>query len=258
MSLQLVKDEIRSHFNTGWASETPIAWDNVKYTPNEPSEYVELVVKAETELTFNAETNESNVYVGNPIFEFSGKILCRVFVPGNTNSIRSDVLTQKVVDIFNVASSTVCYRDIVIKTIGSESIEGDSQVYYRQDVEISWFNLGFSTDIQYWGRTNDGFDQPVLSAVSTIPVTLLKREVTFNDIEGMSYRSEYVAYTQTKLDRDAFINLSGFSGLDPRSENDTYKIQHSETVTWFPGSLNINLAFLVKQSNSNKRLERVS
>jgi hypothetical protein len=121
--------EINNAFSNRLSSwvETPIAWDNVDYTPEEGQEWIRAVL-----LPSSPENNELGLSVIN-----YGLFWIQIFVPKLIGTGRAYELATMLVDLF----SNTQFDDIVCYT---------ADVQRSGDNENNWFQL--NVRIKYWSH----------------------------------------------------------------------------------------------------------
>lgn len=125
MDIKDVRISIQTSFDTAWADETPLAWDNVRYDSIN-SEFARLTVK------FDDGWQASLGGTPNRLFRLSGFVFLQVFADVNENQQRADELSQIAYDYFVTPLAGIRYFNPKIKDIG---FEGN---YYNQNVVVEF------------------------------------------------------------------------------------------------------------------------
>jgi hypothetical protein len=107
---------IRTLFNTGWGSTTPIAYENEKFTPPNDAPYVSLVIRPDD--AFQHEIGSTKV-----TFRAPGLIFIMIFSPPDRGNGAALALGEQAAVIFRRQSSTftdgrILYRAPTVTPIG--------------------------------------------------------------------------------------------------------------------------------------------
>jgi len=107
---------IRTLFNTGWGSTTPVAYPNEAFTPPADASYVVLSIKADD--AFQVEISGPGAHSRHP-----GLIFIMIFSPPDRGNNAALALADTAAAIFRRNSSTfvdgrILYRQPSIETIG--------------------------------------------------------------------------------------------------------------------------------------------
>ncbi len=107
---------IRTLFNTGWASATPIAYENEPFDPPDDESYVSLVIRPDD--AFQNEIGSTMVQFRHP-----GLIFVMIFSPPDQGNAAALALADNAAAIFRRQSSSftdgrILYRAPTITPIG--------------------------------------------------------------------------------------------------------------------------------------------
>lgn len=125
MDIKDVRTTIQSAFDTLWASETPIAWDNVRFD-SDTTEFVRLSIQ------WNDGEQASLGGIGNRLFRQDGFVFLQVFTELNENPQRNDELLQKAFDHFVTPLAGIRYYNPKPKHVGP------SGNYYQQNIIVQF------------------------------------------------------------------------------------------------------------------------
>lgn len=126
MSISTGRVAMQSAFDTAWADQTPIAWDNVKYK-SESTNFVRFSVQ------YTDGSQESLGPVGGRLFRHFGMVFVQVFTKLNQNPATNDGLVQDVLDFFQTPLAGVNFKKPSARSIG---VEGN---YYQQNVSAQFY-----------------------------------------------------------------------------------------------------------------------
>lgn len=125
MDIKDVRTTIQSAFDTAWASETPITWNNVRYD-SDNSEFVRFTVK------FDDGWQASLGGITNRLFRLSGFVFVQIFTDLNENPKRGDELAQIAYDHFVTPLAGIRYFNPKLKDVGSDGN------YYQQNIVVEF------------------------------------------------------------------------------------------------------------------------
>ena len=137
MSFEIEAKLLETEFNTGWASTTPIKWDNVDYEPTAGTTYVD----------FQIHNNSSNVIgiSGNDnMHRIRGLIAINIYVALNAGTRSGRALADQAALIFREAqissSDSSAAEDMTI-TCGAASITrlGKVEDWFVYNVTIPFY-----------------------------------------------------------------------------------------------------------------------
>lgn len=123
MDIKDAKTTIQSSFDTAWAGETDIAWDNVEYK-SENTEFVRMSIQ------FDIGEQASLGGITNRLFRYSGIVFLQIFTEPNENPQRNDELAQLALNFFVTPLSGIKFFNPAVKYIGI------SKNYFQQNVTV--------------------------------------------------------------------------------------------------------------------------
>lgn len=129
---------IRTLFNTGWGSTTPIAYENEKFNPPNDAPYVVLTVRPDD--AFQHEIGSAGAHFRHP-----GLIFIMVFSPPDKGNAAALALADQAAEIFRRQRSTftdgrILYRAPTVTPIGITD-EG----YFHVNVVIPYIRDSYHT-----------------------------------------------------------------------------------------------------------------
>ena len=110
---------VQKLFNTGWASQTPVAYDNRPFDPKPDEAWVRLSM---------LHADGGQVSLGGGIknsFRRIGIISAQVFVPKNSGTETSDGYVQDIFNIFdgkNTSPENVIFREGSAREVGVDGV----------------------------------------------------------------------------------------------------------------------------------------
>lgn len=125
------RDLISTAFNTGWSARTPVAWNNVQFTPPDTSAWVRFSV------TNNFSSQQNLGSAPNRSFRRQGIVFVQVFVPldDETGLENGDILAEAALSIFEGKQvSGIWFRNGSIAEVGPTD---------------RWFQYNVTFDFQY-------------------------------------------------------------------------------------------------------------
>lgn len=125
MDIKDVRTTIQSAFNTAWAAETPIAWDNVRFN-SDTTEFVRLSIQ------FDNGEQASLGGITNRLFRLDGFVFLQIFTQLNENPQRNDELAQKAYDHFVTPVSGIRYYNPKLKYVGPDGN------YFQQNIVVEF------------------------------------------------------------------------------------------------------------------------
>ena len=107
---------IRTLFNTGWASATPVAFENEEFTPPDEGSYASFVIRPD-------DASQYEIGSTKVTFRAPGLIFVMIFSPPDEGNAATLALADTAAAIFRRQSSTftdgrILYRAPTIKPIG--------------------------------------------------------------------------------------------------------------------------------------------
>jgi len=87
------QQDIETAFAAGWASETPIAYENVAFDPTAATEFVQILI-------LDGDAMQMSLSSINQLHRYSGLLQVSIYVKKNTGAGRARALMQKAHDIF--------------------------------------------------------------------------------------------------------------------------------------------------------------
>ncbi|MEE7442670.1 phage tail terminator-like protein [Methylobacterium oryzae] len=117
---------IRSYFQTGWANETKIVFDDEEYTPQAGVPFVRLNIRHTMgdQATIGAP--------GNNRHEQLGGLTVQIFTPQGNASVRARELTDKAADLFRgKRTSGIRFYETTPREIGP-----DGNGFYQINVDV--------------------------------------------------------------------------------------------------------------------------
>ena len=125
------REAIYQAFNTAWAAETPLAFDNDGFDPADGvAEWVRLSVR------HRLAGQETLGSPGNRRFYRQGAAMVQVFVQPNTGTLRAGQLVRKAMRAFegsSLAGTTVRFGSVIPREIGN-----DTEGWYQFQVEAEF------------------------------------------------------------------------------------------------------------------------
>lgn len=125
---QDIKTEIWQELNNQWNNETPIAWDNVEFSPTTGSEYISVFVDP---------ADENPVSVGSQnLYRIIGELVIPVYTEQGIGTARNDELADKVSNIFRGKdlNGKIQFSGSVHNRVGITSSGG----WYRSNVRVKF------------------------------------------------------------------------------------------------------------------------
>lgn len=120
-----INNTFSSRLNTNWI-ETPIAWDNVPYTPSEGAEWIRGTV-----IPFPSE----NTALGKATVN-KGLFVIQIFTPLNGGSGRA----YELVDMLSAIFANQQFSDIICYAAETQRIGDDENGWYQLNLNINFWS----------------------------------------------------------------------------------------------------------------------
>ncbi len=135
MSFATIAAAIRSRFNTQWGSTTPIAWENVNYTPVTGTPWVRLTILPATARHAGLAVGSSAT--GNRRYREGGLVVVQVFTPENEGDGESATLAEAAAAVFRgVTASGIRYSGPRGEAPRIRTVGEDGEGWYQRNVEV--------------------------------------------------------------------------------------------------------------------------
>lgn len=122
-----LKDTILPYFITEWNAHTPVAYDNVEFTPPTNAPWVRFSI-------INNDTNRISIGpTTHRKYERYGYIFFQVFILGDAGTYVGDQLCEKLINIFEGKK----LNSILFDT-GTYTETGKDDIWYQYNGSIEW------------------------------------------------------------------------------------------------------------------------
>lgn len=110
MTYAAERQSIEGLFQTGWGSTTPVAWDNVEYTPVSGTAWVDFRI---------LNGSESAIVISGDQYRNVGLVNINIFTPEGVGSSSARTLADTAAGIFRgVTVDDITFRAPSIRTLG--------------------------------------------------------------------------------------------------------------------------------------------
>lgn len=127
MGYETEANEIRSHFDTEWADETPVDWPNTAFAKPDRDPWIRFRIRP-------ADAGQADM-ASSPRFRHDGAVIVQVFVREHTGDGRAKELADKAAAIFRrttIGSS-------VFRTPRANDIGPDGRGWYQINVIAPYY-----------------------------------------------------------------------------------------------------------------------
>lgn len=114
MDFQAAEELITEYFTAQWAKQTPIAWDDVQYTPEQGKEFVRLTCR------YNEGGQRTLGSIGSRQFGYDGVLMIQVATPEGKSGQRNRELVRQALTIFENANIGVWFYNGHPETVGND------------------------------------------------------------------------------------------------------------------------------------------